>query len=91
MDKNLGDQSRICMMLGYIHQTTKIWRIWDFATNKAIEASNALFYEEVNANTGQTVTQDEFMRLFPEIEDTDTSNKNPSSVRERKRREIKGQ
>jgi hypothetical protein len=46
-----------------------------------IEASNALFNEEVNANTGQTVTQEQLMRLFPETEDTGTGNKNPSSVR----------
>jgi transposase InsO family protein len=66
-DKNLGDCSRICMMLGYVHQTTKIWRIWDFATNRAIEASNTLFNEEVNGNTGKIVTQDELLKLFPEI------------------------
>jgi hypothetical protein len=57
---------------------------------QAIEASNALFNEEVNANTGQTVTQDETMRLFPEIEDTGTSNKNLPQCEEEKEERLKG-
>jgi hypothetical protein len=55
------------MILGYLHYTTKIWCLWDFATNRAIEASNALFNEDVNANTEKIVTQYELLRLFPEI------------------------
>jgi hypothetical protein len=32
-DKNFGPRSRRCMMLGYVHDTTHIWRLWDFETN----------------------------------------------------------
>jgi hypothetical protein len=68
-DKNLGDRSRLCMMLGYVHQTTKIWRIWDFMTSRAVECSNALFNEEINANQKEMVTEDELLQLFPELEE----------------------
>ena len=44
----------MCMMLGYVHNTTKIWRIWDFnsgRTGRAVECSNVVFDEEENAHT----------------------------------------
>jgi hypothetical protein len=68
-DKNPEDHSRLCMMLGYVHQNTKIWRICDFTTNRAIECSNALFNEEINANQKEMVTEDELLGLFPDLEE----------------------
>jgi len=44
----------MCMMLGYFHNTTKIWRIWDFKsgkTGRAVECSSVVFDEEENAHT----------------------------------------
>jgi hypothetical protein len=44
-----GRRSRPCMMLGYVHDTTKIWRLWDFERGLhggAIECSNVIFDEE---------------------------------------------
>jgi len=44
----------MCMMLGYVHNTTKIWRIWDFKSGKigrAVEYSSVVFVEEENAHT----------------------------------------
>jgi len=41
-------------MLGYVHNTTKIWRIWDFnsgRTGRAVECSSVVFQEEENAHT----------------------------------------
>ena len=75
-DKNLGNRSRLCMMLGYVHQTTKIWRIWDFTTNRAIECSNALFNEELNANTKEFM-ETELSKLFPDIDKSTYKNSLP--------------
>ena len=44
----------MCIMLGYVHNTTKIWRIWDFKsgkTGRAVECSSVVFDEEANAHT----------------------------------------
>jgi len=53
-EKKFGNRSSMCMMLGYVHNTTKIWRIWDFKsgrTGRAVECSNVVFDEEENAHT----------------------------------------
>jgi hypothetical protein len=53
-EKKFGNRSSVCMMLGYVHNTTKIWRIWDFnsgRTGRAIECSSVVFQEEENAYT----------------------------------------
>jgi hypothetical protein len=50
-DKKFGERSRPCMMLGYVHDTSKIWRLWDFSRNLnggAIECSNIVFHEDQN-------------------------------------------
>jgi hypothetical protein len=48
-DKKFGIRSRPCMMIGYVHKTTKIWRLWDWQTKRAIECSNTIFREDENA------------------------------------------
>jgi hypothetical protein len=48
-DKKFGIRSRPCMMIGYVHKTTKIWKLWDWQTKRAIECSNTIFHEEENA------------------------------------------
>ena len=45
------------MMLGYVHNTTKIWRIWDFNSGRngrAVECSSLVFQEQENANGKST-------------------------------------
>ena len=43
-------QGRACMMLGYIHNTSKRWRVWDFTgRERAVESSNVVFVEQENA------------------------------------------
>ena len=45
-EKKFGNRSSMCMMLGYLHNTTKIWRIWDFKlgkTGRAVECSSVVF------------------------------------------------
>ena len=49
-----GECSKPCMLLGYVHKTTKIWRIWDFQAGPyqrgaAVECSSVVFKEEENA------------------------------------------
>jgi hypothetical protein len=48
-DKKFGIRSRPCMMIGYVDKTTKIWRLWDWQTKRAIECSNTIFREDENA------------------------------------------
>ena len=33
MDGKFGPHSKPCMLLGYVHTTTKIWRIWDLGVS----------------------------------------------------------
>ena len=36
------------MMLGYVHNTTKLYRLWDFDQQRAIECSNVCWHENLN-------------------------------------------
>jgi hypothetical protein len=36
-------------MLSYVHDNAKIWHIWDFEIKKAIECSNVIINEDLNA------------------------------------------
>ena len=59
-----GERSKPCMLLGYVHKTTKIWRIWDFQAGPyqrgaAVECSSVVFREEENA----------YARIAPESSD----------------------
>jgi len=59
LEKKFGSRSNVCMMLGYVHHTTKIWRIWDFKSGrsgKAVECSSLIFQEEENAH-GRSVEE----------------------------------
>ena len=70
-DPKFGARSRPCMFLGYVHATTKCWRIWDFEMNRAVPHSNVVFREHQNAAeavpiqlTGQEI-EAESDGLFP--------------------------
>jgi len=59
------------MMLGYIHNTTKIWRIWDFKsgrTGRAVECSSVMFDEEENAHTEEQKEVIEFPDTTDEVQ-----------------------
>lgn len=71
-NKKFGPRSRPCMLIGYVHKTTNIWRLWDFESGsrgKAIECSNVIFRETENAyeNTGEDINDLE----FPDSEETE--------------------
>jgi len=40
-----SEQSKECIFLGYIHNTGKIWRLWDPKSSRVIEASDIIFDE----------------------------------------------
>jgi hypothetical protein len=48
-NKNFGPQSKPCIFLGSVHKTTKVWHLWDFEQNKAIECSDIVWREDQNA------------------------------------------
>jgi hypothetical protein len=58
-EKKFGSRSNICIMLGYVPDTTKIWIIWDFKSGRsgrAVECSSLIFQEEENAH-GRSVEE----------------------------------
>jgi hypothetical protein len=69
-EKKFGSRSNTCMMLGYVHDTTKIWRIWDFKSGRsgrAVECSSLIFQEEENVH-GRS-TEEEQDTGFPDEEE----------------------
>jgi len=61
----------MCLMLGYVHNTTKIWRIWDFKsgrTGRAVECSSVVFDEEENAHTEEQKEVIEFPDTTDEVQ-----------------------
>jgi hypothetical protein len=88
-EKKFGNRSNRCMMLGYVHNTTKIWRISDFDSGRngrAVECSSVVFQEEENAHGKSTKERIEEIE-FPEelhdeiheVEDTNMMEMNDSS------------
>jgi len=56
------------MMLGYVHNMTKIWRIWDFNSGKVgreVECSSVVFDENENAFASSTGEREETVE-FPD-------------------------
>ena len=67
-EKKFGSQSNPSMMLGYVHNMTKIRRIWDFNSGKArraVECSIVVFDENVDAFASMTGEQEETVE-FPD-------------------------
>ena len=59
------------MMLGYVHNTAKIWRIWDFKsrrTGRAVKCSSVVFDEEENAHTEEQKEAIEFPDATEEVQ-----------------------
>src|SRR4051794_8054433 len=44
----MGARSKGAMMVGYVHDTTKLWRIYDSEHKTAIQCSDVIFEEERN-------------------------------------------
>jgi len=71
MEKKFRNRSSMCMMLGYVHNTTKIWRIWDFKsgrTGRAVECSSVVFDEEENTHTEEQTKAIKFSNTTNEVQ-----------------------
>lgn len=64
-----AERARPCMFLGYVHKTTKIYRIWDFnGRGRALESSNVHFVEDEDAWSavnGQATDTEDLESIFP--------------------------
>jgi hypothetical protein len=65
-DKNFGLRSKPCMFVGYVHTTTKVYHLWDFQQNKAIECSNVGWREDQNAFDSNMEDAKAFLQRFEE-------------------------
>jgi hypothetical protein len=54
------------MFLGYVHKTTKVWRLWDFEQKKAVECSYVVWREDQNAFDANMDDAEAFIRRFEE-------------------------
>ena len=63
----MGARSKPCMMLGYVHNTTKIWRIWDPEQRKVVNCSDFEFDENETAHISCIDNENDALRL-PEQE-----------------------
>jgi hypothetical protein len=71
------ERSRPCMMLGYVHQTTKICRIWDFSSGPrggAVECSDVIFDEGKNPCGEQQAADTLLPENWPEEAENDVDN-----------------
>jgi transposase InsO family protein len=74
-DRKFGNRSNMCMTLGYVHNTIKIWRIWDFNSGRnrrVVECSSVVFQEEENASgksTKEETEEIEFPGAAEELQD----------------------
>jgi hypothetical protein len=48
LEKKLGARSRKCMMVGYVHHSTKLWKLYDPEFKKVLHCSDVDFDEDVN-------------------------------------------
>jgi len=68
-------------MLGYLRNTTKIWRIWDFKsgrTGRAVECSSVVFDEEESERTEEQTDAIE----FPDTTDEAQTNEAQDAIHE---------
>jgi hypothetical protein len=79
-DKNLGPRSKPCMFLGYVYKTTKVWRLWDFQQNKAIEYSNVRWREDQNAFDSNMQDAEAFLQRFEEDISFPTDDEEPDEL-----------
>ena len=63
-----SSQSRKCLMLGYVHDTTKVWRLWDTVESRVIQASNVRFDETLME--GKRIVDEQTKDTLQELEDT---------------------
>jgi len=67
-EKKFGSRSQECVMLGYVHETAKIWRLWNPETKKVIQASDVYFDENkiVSVKASDNSGTDVLKAVLPE-------------------------
>lgn len=70
-EKKFGRRSQECIMLDYVHNTAKIWRLWNPETRKVIQASDVYLDEDkiVDACVGDNGSLDVLKAIISEGED----------------------
>jgi len=64
----MGARSKKCMMLGYVHNTTKIWKLWDPEQMKVTQCSDVKFNEVTNFHTVEHPANEKDVLGLPEEE-----------------------
>ena len=65
-----GERAKKCIFLGYVHETVKIWRLWDRESKRVIQASDIRFSEaETMGERQSTSTEDQLVVLRSCIHD----------------------
>jgi len=68
VDAKMGARSKKCMMLGYVHNTTKIWKLWDPEQMKVTQCLDIKFDEATNFHTVERPANEKDMLGLPEEE-----------------------
>jgi len=67
--RKFGERSRLCTMIGYVHDATTMWRLWDTEEKRMITASNVVFDE--GTIVGDVGFEDVLKAVLPEEVYTD--------------------
>ena len=76
--KKLDPKSRRCIHLGYVHNTTKLWRVWDPASSRTIHVPDVVFDEASLGGRARTSSLHPLSTLLSdEVDYSVTSNAPP--------------
>ena len=64
----MGSRSKKCMILGYVHNSTKIWKLWDPEQMKVTQCSEVKFNEATNFHTVECPANEKDVLGLPEEE-----------------------
>ena len=67
--KKFGERSRLCTIIGYVHDATTMWGLWDTVEGRMITASNVIFNKRVIV--GDVGFEDVLKEVLPEEVYTD--------------------
>jgi len=66
-EKKFGSRSKKCAMLGYVHNTSKIWKLWDIEQKRPFHSSDVIFDEATIAGSFEHTTGNDILKpLLPE-------------------------
>jgi len=59
IDSKMGARSKPAMMVSYVHNSTTLWRVYDFHHQKVVQWSDAIFDEERNVHMSCSIAPNE--------------------------------